>query len=211
MEKKTNANTASKTSVNKSAKKTNNISKTKSKTNSTQTKNKSNMNIKPNLKNNIKLGDFTIEKKKISIFIAIIFFCVILIVMFLNKSVNIDEKTDISKLDAKKNSNQIVQKYNEEGMKAQFLVDYDAVQTASAMYMLNNMSSESNSLDSILSTLKEDLKKSKFEVLDTQRPSIWNGDWSINQEGTIKFKFKTKTIEPIWINDQDVISKVILN
>ncbi len=208
MEKKSNTTKDSKTTVKKSVKKTN-TSKTKS-TNKT-TQNKSNMNIKPNLKNNIKLGNITVDKKKISIFIGIIVLLIVLLVIFLNKGVKINEETDISKLDAKKNSEQISQKYNEEGMKAQFLVDYDAVQTASAMYMLNNMSSESSSLDSILSTLKDDLKKEKFEVLDTQRPNIWNGDWSINQEGTIKFKFKTKSIEPIWINDQDLVNKIILN
>lgn len=155
---------------------------------------------------------FNIDKKKLSIFIILVCVIVFLItIIILNKGINITDETDISKLDAKKNSEQIVSKYNENGMKDKFLTDYDAVQTGVAMYMLNNMSNESDSLENILSSIRQDLESETFKILGTTKPNNWNGKWTITDSGTLKFKFSSKNIEPTWINDEGMSNKIILN
>ena len=41
-------------------------------------------------------------------------------------------------------------------------------------------------------------------------PTSWNGKWSVNEKGNVKFKFASKDIEPSWVNDEEEKTKIIL-
>jgi cytoskeletal protein RodZ len=159
---------------------------------------------------------YSINYKKFSIFLIILLAIIIVIVsIIVNKKVKINENTNISALNSKKNYEEILSKYNEEGMKDRFLADYDAVQTSSGMYMIENMSNEEDSLSKILESIRSDFNSSSdisiFTNLKIDKPTSWNGTWSVTDTGTVKFKFSNKNIEPDWIKNEDVANKVILN
>ena len=42
-------------------------------------------------------------------------------------------------------------------------------------------------------------------------PTYWNGTWSVDNKGKLKFKFSNKKIEPDWISDATVSNFVIAN
>lgn len=152
---------------------------------------------------------YSIDVKKFSIFIILIVIFVILIISI--KGISKDDEDNLNKLNSKKHSQELLEKYNKDEMKKVFLQDYDMVQTAIANYIFNNSTVDEGSFIKIYEKINSELKGKNWDIIGIQKNSTWNGLWSINENGVLKFKFDIKQIEPSWINDEDIIEKIIFN
>ncbi|MNP75467.1 hypothetical protein D3C76_1725310 [compost metagenome] len=76
---------------------------------------------------------------------------------------------------------------------------------------MNNSTLDKNSFKDIVKDMKKELSKSEWKLLNLEKSKYWSGNWSLTDEGDVKFKFSKKDIEPDWIKDNDISSMVILN
>lgn len=164
-------------------------------------------------KKQFRIGNVVIkDMKRFGIVIGVLIGIIILICVIILSIVGGKyDEGDISSVNAKKYSNEIMSKYESSEMKTLFIKDHNSVQNAVGMYIMNNSTMEEDSFSSIISKLQKVLKSDDFSSLNIEKPSTWNGDWKIDNDGNVKFKFSIKDIEPSWINDIDVSSKIILN
>ena len=105
----------------------------------------------------------------------------------------------------------MLDEYNKEEAKEKFLLDYDLVQGAVGLYIMNNSTLDNNSFESIIGKIREILQKKEWMKLDIEDPNFWNGVWSVTDDGMVKFKFGDENIEPDWIKDEELINKLIIN
>ena len=158
--------------------------------------------------NNVKgRKKYSIDMKRFSIFIILI----ILIVIIIKCIQGLSTSSGMSKLNSKKHSQELLEKYNKDEMKKVFLEDYDTIQTAIANYIFNNSTVDEGSFLKIYEKINNELKNKNWDIIGISKNLTWNGLWSINENGVLKFKFDIKDIEPSWINDENIIEKVNLN
>ena len=127
---------------------------------------------------------YTLDRKKFLIFVfsIVVIISVIIIVVSLNKKIEINDSTDISKLNATKYCTEIKSEYNKDENKNKFIDDCNKIQEKIAMY-----------------------------IIEMDNTTYWNGTWSVDNKGKLKFKFSNKKIEPDWISDVTVSNFVITN
>ena len=165
-------------------------------------------------KKKIKIGKLVIkDMKRFCISIAIFLLAILVICILIS---NIGKKdvgsiSDLSSINADKNSVELLSKYEESGMKEVFVSDYQSIQNYVGMYIMNNSTTDENSFKNIVSDLNKKLNKEKWEESLGEKPITWNGTWSVNDEGVVKFKFATKKIEPNWLKNTDISTKIIFN
>lgn len=171
------------------------------------------MGIGINAKKVIKINNksYTINLPRFVISICCIILVLVIVFNIFSGNKEITANTNIDELNAKKYSKQILTEYEKAGQKDKFLEDYEKVQTAVGMYILSNSTLEDDSFDKISKDLNKDLLKNDWKIVNEGRPSTWNGKWSINEQGVLKFKFDNKEIEPSWKNDNELSNKLILN
>lgn len=152
------------------------------------------------------------DKKRFCIAMAIVLLLILIIILLVsNGKKDIAKVEDYSKLNAKKYSDELLEKYNTEESKNKFLDDYDFIQGAVGMYIMNNSTNQPDSFTNIIKDLKEELAKGTWDKLDYERPTFWNGEFSVDDNGIVKFKFSSKSIEPSWVKDEELDGKIILN
>ena len=164
-------------------------------------------------KKRIKIGNFVIkDMKKFLTLILILILIVILICILISNIVNSssDEKT-LSSLDAKRNVKELSSKYESSEMKQVFLDDYNKIQSSVGLYIMNNVTTDSNSFNLVVNEINTILKSNNWEKLSITKNDTWNGTFSLDKEGVLKFKFSLKAIEPTWVNDSDIKNKLYLN
>jgi len=164
-------------------------------------------------KKRIKIGNFVIkDMKKFLTLVAILLLIIILICILISIIVNSgnDEKT-LSSLDAKKNVKEVSSKYESSEMKQVFLDDYNKIQSSVGVYIMNNVTTDSNSFNTIVNEINSILKSNNWEKLSITKNDTWNGTFSLDKEGVLKFKFSLKAIEPSWVNDSEIKNKLYLN
>lgn len=164
-------------------------------------------------KKQLRIGNIVIKDMKrfgiaIGILVALIIIIGIIIATVINSGYN---ENNISSANAKKYSNEILNKYETKEMKQEFINNYIKVQNAVGMYIMNNTTTEEGSFDNIILKLRKVLKSNNWEVINIEKPDLWNGEWQLDQDGNVKFKFSIKDIEPNWVKDIDISSKIILN
>ena len=78
------------------------------------------------------------DKKKFITSIVVLLGIIVLIVFvsFFNRKQEINDETDLSKLNSKKYSSELLVKYNQS--KEKFLDEYDKIQSGVGMYIINN-------------------------------------------------------------------------
>ena len=150
-------------------------------------------------------------KTLIFVFSIVVIISVIIIVVSLNKKIEINDSTDISKLNADKYSSQIVSMYNSDGMKEKFLNEYNDMQNKIAIYVLNNTTSDENSFKNLVKEVNNMLQNNKTDKLELTIPDFWNGKWSLDDKAKLKFRFDNSKIEPNWISDESVKGVIIKN
>ncbi len=176
--------------------------------------------INPNI-NKVKKSNNNSNKKKVEIvnpirfaIVVFVFIAVVILVIVLvkaNTKVDIKEVNDISKLNAKKYANEILMEYQKDDIKQKFIEDYDLIQGAVGLYIMNNSTNSPDSFSNIINDLKNILKEDDWSKLEIDKPNFWNGNFSVDENGILKFSFSLKEIEPSWISDEDIVSRVILN
>ena len=171
-------------------------------------KNKSKKNSKTQ---NSKLEIKDPKKFCVGMIILVIFVVIVVTGIKLISKVEVTSNTDIASLNANRYSKEILAEYEKDGIKDKFIEDYDLVQGAIGLYIMNNYTSDENSFKNIINELTTILKKDDWSKLDIEKPIFWNGNWTIDGEGYLTFTFKSKDIEPSWINSEDLTGKVILN
>ncbi len=156
---------------------------------------------------------YTLDRKRFLIFVfsIVIIISVIVIVVSINKKIEINDTTDISKLNATKYYEEIKSEYNKDENKDKFIEDCNKIQEKIGMYVINNSTLDDMSFEKLISNLNEKFENNDFSFLDMDNPTYWNGNWSVDEKGKLKFKFSNKKIEPSWISDTMVSDFVIAN
>ena len=156
---------------------------------------------------------YILDRTKFIIFVGIIvlIISIVIIIIAVNKKVDINDNTDISKLNADKYSSQIVSMYNANGIKEKFLADYNEMQNKIVIYVINNTTNETNSFSNIVKEVNNMLDSKKTDKLELTIPHFWNGKWFVDEKAKLKFRFENSKIEPNWIEDDDVKSIIIKN
>lgn len=162
-------------------------------------------------KNNKK--KYTLDRKKFLLFIATIVLVIacIIVIISCNKKIEINEVTNISKLNSEKYYKEINQEYNKDESKDKFLNDYNNIQNAIGVYIINNSTIDDMSFETLISNINELLNKNDFEKLEVETPTFWNGKWSVNEKGKLHFMFSNKKIEPDWIDDEEFVNLINKN
>ena len=174
-------------------------------------KKENNSKTKKEVKNTNKSKIQIKDKRKFAIGIALIFVIIVIIILLvvLNKKVDISNVSDFSTLNTSKYSDELLAKYQTEESKNKFLEDYDLVQGAVGVYIINNSTTEEDSFSKLLNQLTDILKNEEFSKLSIDKPSFWNGEWQIDDQGIVRFKFGSKDITPSWANDEELANKII--
>lgn len=156
---------------------------------------------------------YTLDRKKFLIFVfsIVVIISVIIIVVSLNKKIEINYSTDISKLNATKYCTEIKSEYNKDENKNKFIDDCNKIQEKIGMYIINNSTLDDTSFENLISKLNENLADNNFSIIEMDNQTYWNGTWSVDNKGKLKFKFSNKKIEPDWISDVTVSNFVITN
>lgn len=156
---------------------------------------------------------YTLDRKKFLIFVfsIVVIISVIIIVVSLNKKIEINDSTDISKLNATKYCTEIKSEYNKDENKNKFIDDCNKIQEKIGMYIINNSTLDDTSFENLISKLNENLSDNNFSIIGMDNSTYWNGTWSVDNKGKLKFKFSNKKIEPDWISDATVSNFVITN
>lgn len=161
-------------------------------------------------KNNRKSKIVIKDKKRFGIMLSILVFIVIILVVIIsNSKIKIDDSTDLSKLDSKKYSKELLEKYN--SSKDKFLEDYEKIQGGVGLYIINNSTLAEDSFNNMYKAITDMFNGNDWSKIEVEKNTYWNGIWSIDEGGIVKFKFGNKDLEPSWIYDEDIAGKVILN
>ena len=157
--------------------------------------------------------EYSLNKAKFFLFIItiVVIFSVVIVIISLRKQVELTEDMDISKVSAGKYADQIVQMYNKDGVKDKFLSEYDEMQSKIGIYLISNSTSDKDSFKKLVDEVNSILLKKEFSKLEISSPDFWNGSWEITEKGKLKFKFENSSIEPNWINDEEVKDIIIKN
>jgi|GEM_PF-1945909 len=151
-------------------------------------------------------------KKDILKIVALLFILLIVIIYInSNKKLNIDENSNISKLDTNKYSSEIINLYNRDSQLDKFSLEMDRVQTLIGTYVISNSTLKENSFSELIKTLNNEINNNKWVKLASQKSSYYSGKYSIDENGYLKFKFDSKKIEPNWINNEKISRYIILN
>ena len=164
--------------------------------------------VNTNKKSGLKIKN----KKRFFTFITVLLLIIIVcIIAICNRKIKIDESTDMSALNAKKYETELLEKYQGEDAKERFVQDIYNIQEKVGMYILENSTLDENSFSNIIDTLNKEFASNNFEIIEMEKPTFWNGTWNVDIDGNITFKFADKSIEPSWINDDDIAGRVIKN
>ena len=157
--------------------------------------------------------EYSLDRKRFLLFITVLVIIIafVIIIISLNKKIDINEATDISNLNANKYYEQIVEIYNNDGIKEKFLNEYNNIQNQIGMYIINNSTNEQESFTNLVDDVNSKLANKNFESFELDVPTSWNGTWSVDEKAKLKFKFENKKIEPNWINDTEVDGMIIKN
>ncbi len=129
----------------------------------------------------------------------------------LKTDVVFDDSLNVKDVNVSKNSEKLYELYSTDGNKDKFVQEYNNIQSAIGIYIMNNSTQEDDSFQNIIKKIKTYISKSEWDKLEVEEPVYFAGTYSIDDSGVLKFKFDSKKIEPTWINDQDVTNMVILN
>lgn len=153
------------------------------------------------------------DKTKFITFIAIILVVIIvgICIAVSNSKIKIDENTNISELNVKKYSEEIKAQYEQEGKNSKFVEDWDSIQDAVAMYLIENYPADNTQVSLLIEEINAVLKSDNWEKFGITKPTMWNGSWQSNENGNVAFKFAVKEIEPSWANTLSDQGYIILN
>lgn len=143
--------------------------------------------------------------------ICVVIIIIIIVVIVMNQKIKITEGTHISELNTSKYSKEIKTEYDKEEMKDKFVEEYYMVKNAVGMYIMNHSTLETDSFSKLQTTLNGVLAKNDWSLIEIEKPTLWNGTWTVNESGNVIFQFASKDIEPSWIHDTQVVGTITMN
>ena len=152
-----------------------------------------------------------IRKNIFLIVTVIIILSVVLIYTNSNKKIAIDENVNISNLNLNEYSTEIVNLYDRDGQLDKFETEMNRVQTLIGTYLISNSTLNENSFSNLVKTLNSEINKDKWAILNSEKSNYYNGEYIIDNNGNLKFKFGSKKIEPNWINSEILQRYITLN
>jgi len=151
------------------------------------------------------------KKNILKIAALFIVFLIIIFIVISNKKVDINANSNISKLDADKYSVEIINLYNGTNQLDKFTVEMNRVQNLIGTYLISNSTLKENSFSELVKTLNSEINKDKWVKLSSEKSIYYNGKYTIDNNGNLKFKFESKKIEPNWINNESIARYITLN
>ncbi len=152
-----------------------------------------------------------VKKNFIKIAALVSVILVILIFTNLNKKIVIDEYTNIAELSSNKYSKEIIQLYNRDGELDTFLKEMNRVQSLIGVYVISNSTLKESSFSDLVKNLNKEINNNEWIKLNSSKSIYYNGQYTIDDSGNLKFKFGSKNIEPSWINDESIRRYITLN
>lgn len=129
----------------------------------------------------------------------------------LKKQLVVGDNTDNVSLDYNKYSDELKEQYNKEGQKNKFIEEYDNIQNKIGSYIILNSTTDESSFNSLVNSINEYIINGNWEKLELTKPTYFSGKYIVNNNGILKFKFSSKQIEPNWITDEDINTKIEFN
>ncbi len=159
-----------------------------------------------------KLNKFQVTILLIILIAAIIFASAIVIIAInMSKKIELTDDTIFTTLDVSKYSTEIVSMYNRDGELEKFESEMNRLQGLVGTYIVENMTISDSGLKNVLNDINNELKAKTWNKIVNNKSTYYIGSYSVDDKGSIKFKFKDKSIEPSWINDDRVSKYIILN
>ncbi len=164
-------------------------------------------------KRSIMINNIKIFFKKNFLKLSILFLALLVILIYTNsnKKISINEYSNISELNASKYSSEIVNLYNRDGQLDLFLTEMNRVQSLVGIYLISNSTLKENSFSDLIKDLNKEINNDNWLKLDSEKSKYYNGKYTIDDTGNLKFKFGNKNMEPNWINNDNISRYVILN
>lgn len=122
-----------------------------------------------------------------------------------------NENMNTTQINISKNAKNIKKQYDLDGQKDKFLTEYNKVQNAVGMYIMNNSTLDESSFKDITQKINNILLKSDWKDLNIEKSTYWSGNWSVDDSGKVNFKFSEKKVEPNWISDSDFEKIIVKN
>lgn len=165
------------------------------------------------LNENVIMNPFKTFFSKHGLKLATLLLVLIVIAIFtsINQKINVDENSDIAALNADKYSKEIVNLYNRDQQLNEFYTEMNRVQTLVGTYLISNCTLNDNSFSGLVKNLNKEINNDIWPSLNSEKSKYYNGKYSIDENGNLKFKFSSKKIEPTWIHDESIARYVIFN
>lgn len=166
-------------------------------------------------KMNISVKKYSIKPRFYIFLLAIVVLTIIISINLILSSLKItpviDSNLDTSHMNVSKYSKQIKEQYETDGEKSKFIEEYNKIQSAVGIYIMDNSTLDQNSFSQIVKKIKSELSKSDWKNLNIEKSTYWSGNWTIDDSGNVKFKFSQKSVEPSWSKDEEVSNIITLN
>lgn len=101
--------------------------------------------------------------------------------------------------------------YDTKEMKEEFLTITEKLSNTVYSKLLDGTVTDDTSLKSFIANYNKILSTEHWESIGVDYPSEWIGTWYLDNNGFVKFKFATKTIEPEWVQDEEVQDYIVVN
>lgn len=101
--------------------------------------------------------------------------------------------------------------YDAKDMKEEFITTAKELSNVVYSKILDGSITDEQSLKKFIEQYNKVLDTDNWENLGLEYPSKWIGKWYLDNNGFVKFKFATNTIEPEWVNDTDVQDYIVVN
>lgn len=160
---------------------------------------------------NLKVNKMQTSLISIAVVVAIVLLAFALVNLFSKPKITINDKTNFEEIDLSKYSAQVLAMYNRDGQAELFEKEMSRIQTAVGKYLMTNMTMEEESLQSVMEEISKELESDNWNNILSNRSTYYLGTYSLDENANVKFKFKSKDIEPSWINDENVSKYIILN
>ncbi len=149
--------------------------------------------------------------QKIFILKSIAFLVVIGLAIYLISNISFFDNNNtngVASLNHDDYSEEILALYSRSGEQEKFEKYIDSLQSKVAIYMVENTTTDLNSFNNLAREVENILNSSSWEDLDVVKDDYYNGTYSIDENGNLKFKFASKSIEPEFAK---ISNYVILN
>lgn len=101
--------------------------------------------------------------------------------------------------------------YNSLEYKEMFLNDAKYIEIKLSNLILDGSVTNQATLDKKVNTINKILKGKSWDNLDMKYIGRWDGNWYLDNNGMVKFKFSSGNIEPKWIQNSDISVYIVKN